>query len=357
MRVLTRYILREWLKVVGVTALGFPVIVIAVDLTDNLSRYLARGLSRGTVLLSYAYEIPETMFMVLPAAVLFATVFTLVGMGRHSELIAANASGISFYRLFAPLVAASVLAAGLGVALVEVAPIAARRAAELRGERERRENERVNFVYRADAGWVYTVASLDIRSNAMAGVLFERRGTGEDYPTIAIQAARGTYDPNVGHWTLADGTLRYLRGAFDESVFTFDSLLPAMVRETPEALLAEPKDPEEMRYAELADYIEALERSGGDAKKLKVEHALKLAVPATCIIITLFGAPLAITSPRQGMAWGVAVGLGTTVVFLLLIQLSEAIGSGGAMPPIVAAWAPNALFGLAGLVLLTRVRT
>lgn len=357
MRVLTRYILREWLKVVGVTALGFPIIVITVDLTDNLSRYLGRGLSRRDVLLSYVFEIPETMFLVLPAAVLFATVFTLVGMGRHSELIAANASGISFFRVLGPLIAASVFAAGVGVVLVEVAPIAARRAAELRGNRQRRENERVNFVYRADAGWVYTVASLDIRQSAMLGVVFERRGTGNEYPTIAIQAARGVYDPADDQWTLVNGSVRYLRGAFDESVITFDSLVPTYMRETPEALLAEPKEPEEMRYAELAAYIEALERSGGDAKKLKVEHALKLAVPATCIIITLFGAPLAITSPRQGMAWGVAVGLGTTVVFLLLVQLSEAIGSGGAIPPVAAAWAPNVLFGIAGLVLLTRVRT
>jgi lipopolysaccharide export system permease protein len=88
-----------------------------------------------------------------------------------------------------------------------------------------------------------------------------------------------------------------------------------------------------------------------------VDQALKLALPATCIIIALFGAPLAVTSHRAGAAVGVAISLGTTVIFLLLVQITKAIGSGGLINPVVAAWFPNVLFLLAGLVLLARVRT
>ena len=131
MRVLTRYIIREWLRVFGVTAMGFPVLVIAIDLTDNLRQYLSRGLDPGSVVLSYLFFFPENMFMVLPAAVLFATVFTVGSFGRHSELTAANASGVSFYRMAAPLLVVSAAAALLGVVLVEVMPVAAtRRAAQ-----------------------------------------------------------------------------------------------------------------------------------------------------------------------------------------------------------------------------------
>jgi lipopolysaccharide export system permease protein len=112
-----------------------------------------------------------------------------------------------------------------------------------------------------------------------------------------------------------------------------------------------------MRYAELGRYIDALSRSGSDTKKLTVERALKLAVPFTCIIIALFGAPLAITNPRSGMAWGVAVSLATTFVFLLLVQLSKAVGAGGVLPPTFAAWFPNLLFGGAAVWLLRRTPT
>ncbi len=67
--------------------------------------------------------------------------------------------------------------------------------------------------------------------------------------------------------------------------------------QSPADLLAEPKAPDEMRYAELGRYIDALRRSGNDANKLIVEQALKLALPATCLIIALFGAPLAVHGP------------------------------------------------------------
>src|SRR5439155_18342849 len=102
-----------------------------------------------------------------------------------------------------------------------------------------------------------------------------------------------------------------------------------------------------MRYAELGRYVDALSRCGSDTKKLRVERALKLAVPFACIIIALFGAPLAISTPRRGMAWGVAVCLATTFVDLLMFQLSKAVGAGGALAPAFAAWVPNVWVGAA----------
>ena len=112
-----------------------------------------------------------------------------------------------------------------------------------------------------------------------------------------------------------------------------------------------------MRYAELGRYIEAVERSGSDAGKVRVMRALKLAVPATCIIIALFGAPLAMTSYRAGTAIGIGISLATTITFLLLVQLSQALGGSGLIRPELAAWLPNAVFSVAAVVLLARART
>src|SRR5205085_8117665 len=93
---LDRYLLSEWLRVFLVTLLGFPILVIVIDLTDKLDTYMARGIKPSAVALSYVFDLPEKMFLVLPVAVLFATVFTVGALGRHSELTAAKASGISF---------------------------------------------------------------------------------------------------------------------------------------------------------------------------------------------------------------------------------------------------------------------
>src|SRR5206468_11219190 len=89
-------VLREWTKVFLFTVLGFPFLVMVIDLVDKLDTYLGRGIGKEKVALSYVYFLPEAISLVLPVAVLFAVVFTVGVLGRYSELTAAKASGISF---------------------------------------------------------------------------------------------------------------------------------------------------------------------------------------------------------------------------------------------------------------------
>jgi len=368
LRTLDRYVVREWLRVFLITLIGFPILVIVIDLTDKLDQYLGRGIKPSAVALSYVFDLPEKMFLILPVAVLFATVFTVGSLGRHSELTAAKASGISFHRLVRPLFLAAGTAFVVGLLLGEIAPVATSRRMELLGEKEiRSTNSRYNFVYRADRGWVYAIRALELRTREMMDLMLEREGTGADYPTIVLAAERANYSDSgkvrktvkLAHWTLHRGTLRYLAGAepVGEYAFQFDSLHSRTLIERPVDLLAEPKAPDEMRYGELWSYIDALMRSGSNAKKLQVELALKIAIPFICLLIALFGAPLAISSPKSGAAWGVAASLATTFIVLLMFQLAKAVGAGGVLPPMLAAWTPNILVGVAAFYLLRKAPT
>ena len=156
---------------------------------------------------------------------------------------------------------------------------------------------------------------------------------------------------------MSSGTSRVIAGPNAQAAFAFRTMRLKALSQSPADLLAEPKAPDEMRYAELGRYIDGLRRSGNDANKLIVEQSLKLALPATCLIIALFGAPLAVQAPRAGAAVGVAISLGTTIIFLLVTQIMKAVGAGGLIDPTLAAWLPNMVFLVAGLVLLARVRT
>ena len=98
-------------------------------------------------------------------------------------------------------------------------------------------------------------------------------------------------------------------------------------------------------------------RSGADANEIKVVLSRRIAIPVACVIIVFFGAPLATSTQRGGTAFGIGISLATTIIYLMLIQLTKAIGEGGAIPPYLAAWIPNMIFGAIGLVLLSRVRT
>jgi len=357
-RTLDRYILRLWLKIFVITTFGFPLVVILIELTDKLGEYLQRDLEPTAIALAYVFSVPEIVFLVLPAAVLFATVFTIGSLNRHSELTAAKASGRSFYRMLIPILIASLFVTGFSAVVGEMAPNATRRKLELLGELEiRSQNSRQNFVYRASEGWVYSIRSLNVGQRRLSDVVLEREGAGASYPTLVVQAGFGMYNDTTASWTFSDGRFRILSETGGEAAFIFDSLRIRSFSEPPAELLLEPKRPQEMNYAELGRYIEALERSGGDGRRLTVEQALKIAIPVTCLIITLFAAPLVVAAPRASGAVGVAVGLGTTLVFLLSVQLSQAVGAGGILPPVVAAWTPNVLFCTAGCWFLKRVRT
>ncbi len=357
-RTLDRYVFGSWVRIFVLTALGFPLVSILINLTDTLNKLLDRGLTMREIVVSYVYSIPENVFLVMPAAVLFATVFTVGAMGRHSELTAAKAGGMSFHRLVAPILVAAVLATGLAFVVGEMAPGATARQAEIQKSKQTRSTRsRYNFVYRADAGWVYTVRSLDIGTRQLKQLLLERQGNGLQYPGLVITADSASWDDTTRHWRVTSGTSRIIAGSSKEAAFAFHTMRLRALTQSPADLLAEPKAPEEMRYAELGRYIDALKRSGNDANKLVVEQSLKLALPATCLIIALFGAPLAVQAPRAGAAIGVAISLGTTVIFLLMTQIMKAVGAGGLIDPTLAAWLPNMVFLLAGLVLLARVRT
>jgi lipopolysaccharide export system permease protein len=357
-RILPRYVLRTWTLIFVLTAIGFPVVSILINMTDNLERLLDRGLRMPEILVSYVYALPENIFLVMPAAVLFATVFTVGNLGRHSELTAAKAGGVSFYRLTFPLYLAATVAAGLAYVVGELAPDSTSRQLELQKTKiARPRTARYNFVYRADQGWVYTIRSLDVQNRMLRQLVFERQGRGPDYPGLAVTADSATYDDTLRTWRLWSGTSRRMLGDSAQLTYRFQSARLRALAQEPVDLLAEPKAPEEMRYAELTRYIDALKRSGNDTSKIEVDRALKIALPTTCLIIALFGAPLAITSPRQGTAIGIAISLGTTVMFLSLIQLSKAVGVSGIVNPVAAAWAPNLLFLAAAAWLLVRVRT
>src|SRR5207302_6867234 len=164
-RPLDRYVFVEFWKIFVSTALGFPLLLVVIDLTDNLNKYLSRNLPRKNIIMSYVYWLPDSMFMVLPAAVLFATVFSIGGFTRHSEITAAKASGISFYRLIAPILLGAILACGLDLALGELVPITdAKRNALLHEDVEKVGTTRFNFAIQGEFGRVYKAGSLQTDS-------------------------------------------------------------------------------------------------------------------------------------------------------------------------------------------------
>ncbi len=355
---LSRYVFGQWLRVFLLTAVGLPVVSILTQLTDNLRKLLDKDLSAGLIALSYVYALPQNIAQMMPAACLFAAVFTVGPLARHSELTAAKAGGISFHRVIRPILLVSAVAAVLSFWVGEWATQTTARQLEIQGERQmRNQPNRYTFVFRSPSGWVYTVRHLNVLDNLMQHIVLERAVRDTTTPLYAISADSARWDPERRRWTLLNGASHALTRQGEAQTMTFAELVLPSFTESPDDLRAEQKIHTEMTYGELGRYIASLQASGNDTRKLQVEQSVKLALPAACLIIALFGAPLAVSAPRAGPAVGIAISLGTTIVYLLMINMAQAVGSSGLMHPAAAAWLPNGLFLMVGLWLLVRVRT
>jgi lipopolysaccharide export system permease protein len=360
MKLLDRYILRQFTVTFVMLVMGLPLLFIIGDVTDNIDRYMDRGVTMSTLALSYVYQFPLFVIYAFPIAALVSTVFTIGGMTRHQEITAAKAGGVSFYRLFLPIGALGVVLSGVALVLTELVPVTLQFRAELLGETETvGRGPRLSFVFQTEREGVLSVRRLDPRSGEMTGLVLERKAAGDE-PGMHRVAQRAIWSADAGGWKLENGWIRELRDDGTEAVTQFDSIrVPGLV-ETPDDLLAESigsREAERMRYGEISRFIQAIERSGGDASSLEVDRAQKIAIPAAVMIIVLFGAPLATSSNRGGAAYGVGISLGITIIYMLLFRVARAMGGGGAIDPVLAAWSPNLLFLAAAVVLLSRVRT
>lgn len=364
-RTIDRYVAREFMRLFIIFILAAPLLFVLGDWTDNIGSYTEQGIPVGRVALSYLYQMPMFISWSFPVAALIATVFTVSGMARHSEMTAAKAGGISFFRALAVLPVLGVILTAAGMALTEVVPVATAMSREARGEVQSITGDmRHEFVYTGPDGHVFTIRRLSLGTSttppSIGGVTIEFAGN----PAFTHVSARsGQWDRERGVWTLEDGFYRAFvangddEGQVSERTYRFQRLQLAAFQATPEQLMARPKDPEEMRYAELGAFIESLQRSGATPLKLMVEQAQKFSLPAATLIIILFGAPLANSSPRGGAAWGIGVSLAVTVVYMMLFRITGAAGAAGTIEPMHAAWIPNVVFLFAALVLIARVRT
>jgi lipopolysaccharide export system permease protein len=357
-RRLDRYVFAAFIKIFLVAAAGFPVLMTIVDLAQNIDKYLDLQVPARDIALSYVYWIPESLFMALPAAVLFATVFSIGALTRYNEITAAKASGIGFRRVIAPVLFGAVLATGLDLVFARVMSETSQyRRVLLRQDKVLMGTNRASFVFAGDYGRVYLIDEMLGRSGLIRGLRIERQGSGPAYPSYTMSVDSASFDVKHGGWALGRGVMHLFAGEGTVVTVSFASARDKLLTERPGELMSVPRDPELLAYGELTRLIDATEKSGGDANALRVERALKLAVPATCVIIALFGAPLATSTQRGGSAYGVAVSLATTIVFLVLVQLTKAIGGKGVIPADLAAWLPCLAFGGAGVVLFARTRT
>jgi lipopolysaccharide export LptBFGC system permease protein LptF len=155
-------------------------------------------------------------------------------------------------------------------------------------------------------------------------------------------AEQGTYVN--GGWNIAKGWTREFDADGQTAAFTpFANAQRAL--EPPAHFSTDPPDPEFMSFTQLRAYTEQLAQSGFDVVRQRVALYRKLSFPFVTLVMTLIAVPFAVTVGRSGAMAGIGVGIALAIVYWTTILFFAAMGSGGLLTPMLAAWAPNLLFG------------
>ena len=120
--------------------------------------------------------------------------------------------------------------------------------------------------------------------------------------------------------------------------------------EPPTYFKTDEPDAERMTYAQLKSYIEQLRTSGFHVVPYMVQLQRKVAFPFVTLIMTLLAVPFAVTTGRRGALYGVGVGIVLAIVYWTMMSVFGAVGAGGLISPVLAAWAPNILFAAAAAI-------
>ena len=172
-----------------------------------------------------------------------------------------------------------------------------------------------------------------------------------------LSANRARWQQNINAWVWEQGAARDICGVDECKVQNFTATTFPEITETPDDFLKEVKQDKQMNYVELARYIRDLQQSGFDTVKLHVQYYKKFAVPVFALIMALISVPFGFLVGNRGAMTGIGVGMAVAMTYLATGLLFDQFGNVNLLPAMVAAWAPDALFSVAGLYLMLRMRS
>lgn len=365
MRILGRYVLKEYLIPLGYCLGGFISIYVLFELFGSFSRLMAAKLPLRTTAEYFSAYLAPYFEWLAPAALMLAALYTMWSFCRHSELIAMRANGIGFLTIVRPILLVATLMA-LFVYWVNdrYVPRRAQWARQMRlCHFDRAEVAKAaNIVYRNPVdSRTWTVARVedpDARHLRDVKVTVDRPGGARSY---AVTAAAADYldgewwftEPSVQHYDARGGEIATPTPALDAlKLRNF-----AEFTERPEDFLMQNR---EWAYNSIADRLRYLQThpdlSEDARRKFRYDIWAKVLSPFACIVITLFAIPAGIASGRQSVFRGVLGALGMFFFFYLLV-IGGMIAVGWPwMPPLVAAGAPYVVMLALGIRAFRRNR-
>ena len=357
MRILTRYIFREFVVPLGYCLVGFVSIYVLFELFGSFSRIVSAKIPLSVTAKYLAAYLSPFFHYVAPASLMLATLYTMWNFCRHSEITAMRASGISLATVVKPLlVAACAMAAFVAWVNESYMPRHAQWAMDLRKDRFGKDGDGRpdTFTYCNTSGgrrWM-VAGGHDSTYSRLADV---RVGVdaGEGVAGMTVTAPKAEYLD--GEWWFHEPKIqRY--GADGRPKATPTPELDALPLRSFPSFTERPEDMRmqdtDARFGSVRGKLRYLATSvdmSADGRRDILYDAWAQAVsPLACIVITLLTIPAGITSGRQAVSAGVLGALGMFFAYYGFVIGCMVLVKTGYMPPVAAALLPPVLFGVLG---------
>jgi LPS export ABC transporter permease LptG len=361
-KILDLYVSRGFCVYFLWSTLVCTVLFVVLTLFDLLDDIIRNRIGIGYVVDYFVFLTPQILQLVVPMSILLAILINFGILEKSSEVTALKAGGWSLYRIAVPVF---ILAGGLCMSLYllgdYVLPYANIRQDSLRHIIKGRPAQ---TSLRPQRKWIFGESNrifnydyFDAGQHMFVGLNVIEIDLERQEIVRRLHAARA-WVGDQGVWTLENGWVRDFRPASAgfQPVRRASFVLPEKAAYF-EGEIFEPRESSKLTYPQLRDYIDYLRRSGYTATQLEVELYKKISFPVSCVVMALVGVPFSFSMGRRGAFYGITLSIVVAMSYWGIFSLFEAMGAYGLLVPLLAAWAPNLLFGATGMLLLLTIRT
>ncbi|HUP50709.1 MAG TPA: LPS export ABC transporter permease LptG [Thermoanaerobaculia bacterium] len=359
---LDRYVLREFLKVLGLVLVSVMALFIIVDYTDVARKLRDNEVGVGVLLEYYRFLIFQILNWTLPISVLVATLVTFGILSKNNEVTAAKSGGVSLYRLSLPIVLVAAVISVLAYFILDfVLPYSNQRAANLRrtieGKTPVASASQQKLWYLGQGRYLINFLSYNRDRQELAQVQVFEFHPADFRITRRIYADRARWAGEG--WAFENGWIRSFPDGAEASTYTpiTRPVTIATYRETPEDFEMELKTPEQMTYAQLRNYIETIRKTGYAADDLAVQLYSKTSWPVISLVMALIALPFAFRIGHRGALYGIGIALALGFCYWMIYAIFTKFGEIGNLPALLSAWSANVLFAIAAVYLFLHVET
>ncbi len=347
------YIIKKFLSTFFYSLALIIVIVIIFDVSEKVDDFIEKQAPLKEIIFQYYVNfLPYFANLFSPLFTFVAVIFFTSKLASHTEIIAMLSSGISYRRIFLPYLFSAVV---IGLMSFYLANFVIPHSNQIRMNFRSKYIEKTiyskgrNIHSQLSPGVFSYVEYYDNRIKTAYNFSMENMSS-ELGMFYKITARTIVYDSLNKQWILNDYYKRTFNG-MHEQVET-GKLMKASLPINPSDFVINKEDYETMNYGELNDYIEKEKIKGSDMLKYyEVERNKRMAFPFSTIILTMIGLSVSSRKLRGGIGMHLGYGLIISFSFILFMQVSTTFATSGSLPPVIAVWIPNAIFGIIALIL------